>query len=80
MQRRLIDRYLDKREESPDVIIFGHSHGSLLENHEDILRINPGNPTFPYYKQELDPVGLLTVNSGKAEAQIIQLQDRPDIK
>ncbi len=66
--------YWDKRQETPDVIIFGHSHGTLLETHEGILRINPGSPTFPYYKEELGTVGLLTVNSGKAEAQIIQLQ------
>ncbi len=72
--------YWDKLEESPDVIIFGHSHGTLLEKQDGILRINPGSPTFPYYKQELGTVGLLTVNSGKAEAQIIQLQDKPDTK
>ncbi|MBI2329178.1 MAG: metallophosphoesterase family protein [Chloroflexi bacterium] len=70
----------DKLEESPDVIVFGHSHEALLENHGDILRVNPGSPTFPHYKHELGTVGLLTVNSGRAEAQIIQLEKRLDIK
>ncbi len=70
----------DKQENPPDVIVFGHSHKALLENHGDILRVNPGSPTFPHYKHELGTVGLLTVNSGKAEAQIIQLQDKLDIK
>jgi len=72
--------YWDKHEESPDVIVFGHSHEASLENHGDILRVNPGSPTFPHYKRVLGTVGLLTVNSGKAEARIIQLQDGPDIK
>ncbi|MFC1977507.1 metallophosphoesterase family protein [Chloroflexota bacterium] len=65
--------YWDKPEESPDVIISGHSHGTLLESRDGILRVNPGSPTFPHYQRVLGTVGLLTVNSGKAEAQIIQL-------
>ncbi len=65
--------YWDEHEESPDVIVFGHSHEATLENHGGIIRINPGSPTLPRYKHELGTVGLLTVNSGKAEAQIIQL-------
>jgi len=64
----------DEHDKSPDVIVFGHTHKAMLENHGGILRINPGSPTFPRYKYELGTVGLLTVNSGKAEAQIIQLR------
>jgi len=64
----------DKHGASPDVIVFGHSHQASLENQGGILRVNPGSPTFPHYQHELGTVGLLTVNSGKAEAQIIQLQ------
>ena len=66
--------YWDENEKLPDVIVFGHSHEATLENHAGILRINPGSPTFPHYRHELGTVGLLTVNSGKVEAQIIQLQ------
>jgi len=64
----------DEEENPPDVIIFGHSHEVTLENHENVLRVNPGSATFPGYRQELGTVGLLTISSGKAEAQIIQLQ------
>ena len=61
--------------EAPDVIIFGHTHNSMLGSlNEDILLVNPGSPTFPRYKQELGTVALLTINSGKAEANIVQLQ------
>jgi putative phosphoesterase len=63
----------DSHEKRPDVIVFGHAHKASLESNEGILRVNPGSPTFPHYKHELGTVGLLTINSGKAEAQIIQL-------
>ena len=59
---------------TPNVIVFGHTHNATLENREDVLRVNPGSPTFPHYRNELGTVGLLTINSGKAEAQIIQLR------
>ena len=61
-------------EKPPDVIVFGHTHEASLKNQGDVLLINPGSPTFPHYRHELGTVGLLTVNSGKVEAQIIQLQ------
>jgi putative phosphoesterase len=63
-----------QHEKSPDVIVFGHTHEASLKNHGGVILINPGSPTFPHYRRELGTVGLLTVNSGKAEAQIIQLQ------
>ena len=66
--------YWDRNEKPPHVIVFGHSHQAALENHGGILQINPGSPTFPQYKQQLGTVGLLSINSGKAEAQIVQLQ------
>ena len=66
--------YWDKQEKSCNVIIYGHTHHATLQNHGGILQINPGSPTFPHYKHQLGTVGILTINSGKAEAQIIQLQ------
>jgi hypothetical protein len=58
----------------PDVIVFGHSHRSIIENDDGILRVNPGSPTFPQYQFTLGTVGLLTIRSGKVEAEIIQLK------
>ena len=60
--------------EAPDVIVFGHTHSSTLLKKEDVLLINPGSPTFPHYKHVLGTVGLLVVSSGKAEANVVQLQ------
>ncbi|MBA7626592.1 hypothetical protein ES703_34046 [subsurface metagenome] len=64
----------DEHERPPDVIVFGHTHEAALENHGGVLLVNPGSPTFPHYQYELGTVGLLTINSGKAEAQIVQLR------
>jgi len=67
---------LSAHEDTPDVIVFGHTHRAALENSGGIIRINPGSPTFPYYRNELGTVGLLKINSGKVEAEIIQLQGK----
>jgi hypothetical protein len=64
------------QKEHPDVIIFGHSHHSTLENHNGVLRINPGSPTFPSYQHTLGTVALLDVKSGKAEARIVKLKGK----
>jgi hypothetical protein len=61
--------------ETPNIIVCGHTHTAALENLQgDILLVNPGSPTFPQYKLELGTVALLTISSGKAEANIVQLQ------
>lgn len=66
--------YWEKPEKPLNVIIFGHTHSSSLHNYGDVLQINPGSANFPHYDRRLGSVGLLTINSGKAEAQIIQLK------
>ena len=64
----------NKYEKSPDIIVFGHTHWPTVENRAGILWVNPGSPTLPNYEYELGTVGLLTISSGEATAQIIQLQ------
>ncbi len=61
-------------EKNPDVIVYGHTHKPALLNYGSILAVTPGSATFPNYICEPGTVGLLTVKSGKAEAQIIPLQ------
>ncbi len=61
-------------ESTPDIIISGHTHNATIEEQGSVLLVNPGSLTFPHYKVELGTVALLTVSSGKAEAQIVQLQ------
>jgi len=58
----------------PDVIVSGHTHWPSVSKRSGILLVNPGSPTYPLYRCQLGTVALLSVHSGKAEAQIIQLQ------
>ena len=62
-----------QRQKPLDVIVYGHTHSAKVENNEGVLLVNPGSPTFPHYKRELGTIALLTINSGKAEARIVQL-------
>ncbi|BDG61538.1 metallophosphoesterase [Caldinitratiruptor microaerophilus] len=39
--------YLRARELGCRVAVFGHSHVPLLEEHEGVLLLNPGSPSFP---------------------------------
>ena len=59
----------------PNVIVVGHTHKTKIEyQKEGYLLVNPGSATFPNYKQELGTVALLTTNSDKVKADIIQLK------
>ena len=64
----------DTQKKCPDVIVFGHTHHSALEDRDGTLRINPGSPTFPRYQNVAGTVALLRMSSGKAEAEIVQLK------
>jgi uncharacterized protein len=57
----------------PDIIIFGHEHRSIIERPENILYVNSGSPTFLNYKRGLGTVTILEINSGQAQATIVQL-------
>ena len=61
-------------EKLPDIVVHGHTHKATMERKGGTLLINPGSATFPHYVRQLGTVGLLSINSGKAEAQIIQLK------
>ncbi|MFC1901161.1 metallophosphoesterase family protein [Chloroflexota bacterium] len=69
-----VSREISWLDDPPDIIVFGHTHKPLVEEHQGVLHVNPGSPTFPRYKLELGTVGLLKIDSGKFEAKIIQLQ------
>lgn len=57
----------------PDIIIYGHTHKPALNHRGSFLTVTPGSATFPNYVCTPGTVGLLTIKSGKAQAQIIQL-------
>ncbi|MFC2035480.1 metallophosphoesterase family protein [Chloroflexota bacterium] len=61
-------------EDLPDVIIFGDSHQATIDHYEEVLLVNPGSATLPRYKPQLGTVALLTINSSKVDAHLVQLE------
>ncbi len=57
----------------PAVVISGHLHRASVERYKDVLLVNPGSATFPDYVSKPGTVALLSINSGKVEAKVIQL-------
>ncbi len=70
----LFNQQAPKTEDPPDVVVFGHSHFAEIEHYKGVLLVNPGSPTMPSYIPKLGTVGLLTINSGQAEARLVQLE------
>ncbi len=70
----MFNRQSQEPEDSPDVVVFGHTHFAEIENYKGTLLVCPGSPTLPSYIPKLGTVGLLTVKAGHAEARIVQLE------
>ena len=62
------------KDNRPDIVVFGHEHHTYVSRSGGILFVNPGSPTFLHYRRGLGTVGILTIDSGKADVQILQLQ------
>ena len=72
-ENRIFSRYIQSEQEIPATVIYGHTHKALIENYKGVLVINPGSPTWPNNFPELGTGGLLSIESGKVDAWIIQL-------
>ena len=59
--------------EHVDVIVCGDTHMPLVELREGVLYVNPGSPTNPGHLSRLGQIGLLTIENGKAHAEIVEL-------
>jgi len=59
--------------EAPHVVVFGHSHKAIIRHAPNLLLVNPGSPTLPDYQQRLGTIGIVTISSGAATAELIQL-------
>ena len=62
-----------KKEEPPDIFIFGHEHCTVMQLVENTLYVNPGSPTYLNYKRGLGTVAILDLNSGEANVRFLQL-------
>jgi hypothetical protein len=54
------------------VVVFGHSHIPVNDQHEGLLLVNPGSPT-DRRRQPCHTMGLLHVQDGRAKADIVAL-------
>lgn len=62
-----------KGQKSPDVVVFGHDHCTIVEKRGGVLLVNPGSPTFLNYRQGGGTIGLLELDSAEATVQILEL-------
>ena len=56
-----------------DILVFGDTHVELVEEHKGVFLVNPGSPTLPHGLHRLGTVGLLRLDHGHPQAQILQL-------
>lgn len=61
---------MEVKDDKPDIIIFGHTHQPEKGVLNNILFLNPGSPTDKVYAS-VNSVALLTIDKGKADAEII---------
>ncbi len=62
-----------EKQDSPDIVVFGHEHNTAVQHFNGILFVNSGSPTFLNYLRGLGTVGILDIDSGEADVRIIQL-------
>ena len=64
--------------EAVDVIVCGDTHVALIREHNGVLMVNPGSPTYPNnIAPALGTVAIMTIENGVSRAEIIQLQESP---
>ena len=64
--------------ENLDVVVFGDTHEEFVGTYDGVLFVNPGSPTYPGIKHELNSPGtvaLLEINGSQAEARVVQLPE-----
>lgn len=58
-----------------DIVVFGHTHVALMEQHHGVLMVNPGSATLPRQIMRLGTVAVLEVTTGGRAARIIDLAE-----
>ncbi|MBM2826061.1 MAG: YfcE family phosphodiesterase [Dehalococcoidia bacterium] len=67
-----VERFFGKK---LDIVVFGHTHVALLEEHQGILFVNPGSPTLPNQQRKLGTVAILELTPEGPEVKIIELAE-----
>lgn len=70
----ILKRYREQNNDAfPNIIVHGHLHRPSIEHKDGVLYVNSGSPTFLDYQTGLGTVGILTIEPGKVDAQIVRL-------
>jgi putative phosphoesterase len=56
-----------------DIVVFGRTLYTLVEEHQGVLFVNPGSPSLPKSQRKLGNVAILDLTPGNREATIIDL-------
>ncbi len=59
---------------SPDIVVFGHDHCTIVQRIADVLLVNPGSPTFLNYRKGPGTLGLLEIDHHDVKIKIIEMQ------
>jgi len=59
--------------DTPDIVVFGHEHRTVVQRYGDALYINPGSPTLLNYRRGLGTVAILTIESTETNVVVLQL-------
>ncbi|MFC1989645.1 metallophosphoesterase family protein [Chloroflexota bacterium] len=62
-----------EQNKKPDIVVFGHEHHTFVQHLDGTLFISSGSPTFLGYRRGPGTVGVLDINVGEADVQILQL-------
>lgn len=60
------------KEDTPNIIVFGHTHQPEKIAMHDVLFLNPGSPTDKVFTS-VNSIALLNIEDGEADAEIIML-------
>lgn len=60
---------------SVDIVIFGHTHYSVVEEYRGVLLVNPGSPNLPKQLRRLGQVAILELEPNRKKAEILNLSE-----
>ena len=66
-------RLSPEQDKKPEIVVFGHEHRTVIQHLDGTLFVSPGSPTFLDYRRGPGTVGILNINSGEVDVQILQL-------
>ena len=67
-----VERFFGK---PADIVVFGHTHYPVVEEHQGVLFINPGSPSLPMQIRRLGQVAILEITPTDKRAWLVELSD-----